>query len=330
MSNSSNKMSVFQLTILTAVNMMGSGIIMLPSKLAQVGALSIVSWLVTAVGSMCLAYVFAKCGMYAKKGGGMGGYAEYSFGKMESACANADAVDNPETNVPKAVLGGTLIAAACYIVSTNIIFGIIPSEDLVSSSAPFGLVFAHMFGPTVGRIIMGLMLLSCFGSLLGWQFTIANVFKAGSDVGYFPAFMKKITSTETPLIGMVTITVIQSLFSLMTISPTLNDQFETLVNLAVITNIIPYLLCMAAIVVIMKAVNHLGSELKTTKFIAFVASIYSLYACYASGFEAMTYGAIVTFFGWTLYGLVSDKFDLDKAEADNKAIEEAAAEAAKQ
>lgn len=31
-----NKMSVFQLTILTAVNMMGSGIIMLPSKLAQV------------------------------------------------------------------------------------------------------------------------------------------------------------------------------------------------------------------------------------------------------------------------------------------------------
>jgi putrescine:ornithine antiporter len=28
-----NKMSVFQLTILTAVNMMGSGIIMLPSKL---------------------------------------------------------------------------------------------------------------------------------------------------------------------------------------------------------------------------------------------------------------------------------------------------------
>lgn len=41
----SNKMSVMQLTILTAVNMMGSGIIMLPTKLAQVGALSIVSCL---------------------------------------------------------------------------------------------------------------------------------------------------------------------------------------------------------------------------------------------------------------------------------------------
>lgn len=410
----SNKMSVMQLTILTAVNMMGSGIIMLPTKLAQVGALSIVSWLVTAVGSMCLAYVFAKCGMYSKKGGGMGGYAEYSFGKagnfmanytygvslvfantaiaisavgyacgflgttlnplftaiatigvlwlatvlnfggpkytggvssitvwgviipciglavigwgwfstdmyianwnvnnmafgeaatnsitmtlwaflgMESACANADAVDNPEVNVPKAVLGGTLLAAACYIVSTNIMFGIVPASELLKSTAPFGMVFAHMFGGTVGHIIMGLMVLSCFGSLLGWQFTIANVFKAGADEGYFPAFLQKITSKGAPIVGMVTI-----------------------------TNIIPYLLCMAAIIVIMKAAGHEGSELKTTTFIAFIASIYSLYACYASGFEAMTYGAIVTFLGWTLYGFASDKFDLEKAKEDNSKI----------
>ena len=299
MSTGKNKMSVLQLTILTAVNMMGSGIIMLPTKLAQVGALSIVSWLITAVGSMCLAYTFAKCGMYGRKGGGMGGYAEYSFGKagnfmanytygvsllianiaiaisavgyaatfadvtltplmtgiytiftlwlatvlnfggasitgrvssftvwgviapvlvistvgwayfsadmyvanwnvnnmpfgeaatnsiamtlwaflgLESACANADAVDNPEKNVPKAVLGGTLGAAAIYIVSTNMMFGIVPASELVNSNAPFGLAFASMFNGTVGKIVMGLMVMSCFGSLLGWQFTIANVF----------------------------------------------------------------------------------------------------------------------------------------------------------
>jgi putrescine:ornithine antiporter len=250
----------------------------------------------------------------------------WAFLGMESACANADAVDNPEKNVPKAVLGGTLLAAACYIVSTNIIFGIIPADSLVSSSAPFGLVFAHMLGPDVGRLIMGLMVLSCFGSLLGWQFTIANVFKAGSDEGYFPGFLRKVTNNGTPIAGMVVITIIQSLFSLMTISPSLNDQFETLVNLAVITNIIPYLLCMAAIVVIMKASNHLGSELSKTKFVAAVASVYSLYACYASGFEAMTYGAIVTFLGWTLYGFVSDRFDLKPAEAYNLSVSKGSSE----
>lgn len=427
MSTGKNKMSVLQLTILTAVNMMGSGIIMLPTKLAQVGSLSIVSWLITAVGSMCLAYAFAKCGMYSRKGGGMGGYAEYSFGKagnfmanytygvsllianiaiaisavgyaatfadvtltplltgiytivtlwlattlnfggasitgrvssftvwgviapvivistvgwayfstdmyvanwnvnnmpfgeaatnsiamtlwaflgLESACANADAVDNPEKNVPKAVLGGTLGVAVIYIVSTNMIFGIVPANELVNSNAPFGLAFASMFNGVAGKIVMGLMVMSCFGSLLGWQFTIANVFKGAADEGYFPKLFSKITSKDAPVVGMVTITIIQSFLSLMTISPSLSEQFETLVNLAVVTNIIPYLLSMGAIIVLMKATGRSGGELKGTTFIAFIGSIYSLYALYASGLEAMTYGAIVTFAGWTLYGFV--------------------------
>ena len=72
------KMSLTQLTLLTMLNMMGSGIIMLPAKLAEVGTLSIVSWLVTAGGSTAMAYAFAKCGMLSKNGGGMGGYAQYA------------------------------------------------------------------------------------------------------------------------------------------------------------------------------------------------------------------------------------------------------------
>ena len=88
MSAKSNKIGVVQLTILTMVNMMGSGIIMLPTKLAEIGTISIVSWLVTAVGSTALAYAFAQCGMFSKKSGGMGGYAEYSFGKAGNFLAN--------------------------------------------------------------------------------------------------------------------------------------------------------------------------------------------------------------------------------------------------
>lgn len=55
MSTETKKMSVVQLTILTFINMAGSGIIMLPSKLAQVGTISILSWLITAAGSLALA-----------------------------------------------------------------------------------------------------------------------------------------------------------------------------------------------------------------------------------------------------------------------------------
>lgn len=234
----------------------------------------------------------------------------WAFLGLESACANADAVENPEKNVPIAVLGGTLGVAAIYIVSTNIMFGIVPAANLAESSAPFGMVFSSMFNPSIGKLVMGLMVLSCFGSLLGWQFTIANVFKGSSDEGYFPAIFSKVTAKNAPVVGMIVITATQSLMSLMTISPTLSKQFEALVNLAVVTNIIPYLLSMGAAIVILKAAQRGGKELTITTILATVGSIYSLYALYASGFEAMTYGSIVTFAGWTLYGFISDKFDL--------------------
>ncbi len=42
----------------------------------------------TAVGSMALAWAFAKCGMFSRKSGGMGGYAEYAFGKSGNFMAN--------------------------------------------------------------------------------------------------------------------------------------------------------------------------------------------------------------------------------------------------
>lgn len=433
MEKQKNKMSVVQLTMITAINMMGSGIIMLPTKLAEVGTMSILSWVVTVVGSMALAYAFAQCGMFSRNAGGMGGYAEYSHGKsgsfmanysygvslvianiaiaisavgyasvlfdinlsplavglctiftlwlatvlnfggaritgkigsftvwgviipvivistagwfwfsgadyvsswnpnhfsffngieksisitlwaflgLESASANMDAVDNPKKNVPIACLGGTIGAAIIYIISTNVIAGIVPNADLLSSNAPFGLAFATMFTPLVGKIVMGMMVMSCFGSLLGWQFTIAGVFKTSAAEGYFPKIFGKVTKSGTPIAAMVIITIMQSLLSLMTISPTLSKQFDILVNLAVVTNVIPYLLSMGAVNVMLKSENVSPKKIKITTAISVIASLYSLYALYSSGLESMFYGSIVTFAGWVLYGFVSYKFDL--------------------
>lgn len=75
------------------------------------------------------------------------------------------------------------------------------------------------------------------------------------------------------------------------------------------TNIIPYILSMAALVIIQKVAN-VPLKAKVANFVAFVGAMYSFYALYSSGEEAMLYGSIVTFLGWTLYGLVSPRFEL--------------------
>src|SRR5213596_4039930 len=75
------KMSLIQLTVIVTVNMMGSGIIMLPANMAKVGAISLLSWGVTALGSMAIAYGFAQAGLFNQRPGGMSAYAEDAHGK---------------------------------------------------------------------------------------------------------------------------------------------------------------------------------------------------------------------------------------------------------
>ena len=81
MTEPAKKMSVMQLTLIVAVNMMGSGIIMLPANMAQVGAISLLSWIVTSIGSLAIAYGFAQAGIFNHRPGGLAAYAEDAYGK---------------------------------------------------------------------------------------------------------------------------------------------------------------------------------------------------------------------------------------------------------
>lgn len=424
------KMTVFQLTVMTTVNMIGSGVIMLPSKLAEVGTMSVLSWLVTLTGALCLAYVFARCGMLTDNTqNGMGGYAEYAFGRsgnmmanftyaislmlantamavsivgygemalgirlkptqvaisammvlaismvanffgshytgmissitvwgviipvlflctagwfwfsphtyvqawnphqmgffkgisvsipitlwaflgLESAVANSDSVNDPKRNVPIAIIGGTIAAGTIYIASTNLIQGIVNNGSIVKSTAPFGTAFTYMFNSRIGVLVMVLLTLSCWGSLLTWQFTLAEVFRSSAKAGYFPKIFERRNRFGAPVWGMLIILAGQLLLSLMTISPNLNAQFNDLVDLAVVTNLIPYILSMGAArqLQLSAGLSSSSPNFKVTNFLALLAGIYSIYSMYSCGLLSLDLGAGVIFIGWLVYGLM--------------------------
>ena len=426
------KMSLMQLTFIVAVNMMGSGIIMLPTNMAKVGAISLLSWIVTALGSMAIAYGFAQAGIFNQRSGGMSAYAEDAYGKpgyfivfylyflslaignvaiaisavgylasffpslsatpiattvgvigliwlttlanfggpsvtgkigsitvwgvilpvgllsfigwfwfksdtfaaawnpqglsigaglgssialtlwaflgMESAAQNSSAVENPKRDVPLACLFGTLGAAVIYILSTTVIQGIVPNAELAASTGPFGLAFAHMFNPTIGSIVMGLAVLACLGSLLGWQFTIAMTGKSAAEERMFPTFFTKVNRMGAPIMGMLVMGVVQSLLALSTISPSLSEQFGVLVNLAVVTNVIPYIVALSALPLMMKGAGVEQGKYRFNVAIAVVAMVYSTYAIYASGKDAVLGGTIVMAIGFIIWGFIASRF----------------------
>lgn len=422
----SKKMGVIQLTTVTAINMMGSGIILLPSKLAEIGTVSIFAWILASIGATLLAYAFSVCGMYGKKSGGMGGYAEYRFGRagnflsnftyaisliianiaiatgvvsyasyffgfslspievcaatigilmlaasisfggpkeagrfstlgvicvltpvaglllagwyffdpaiysaawnpydmpftitmcdsiavilwaflgLETACANAEAVENPTKNVPIAVLAGTLLAGFVYTVSTAIIGGLVPYDQLIGSEAPFGLAYAAMFGDTAALIVSGMLVCSCFVSLTAWQFTISEVVRNAASLGHFPSVLTKVNRFRSPYVAIIALVTIQSILTLSTISPTLLKQFNILINLAVMVNLIPYLLAMFSVPTLQKEEGLTGRKAKFTNFTAVCGAVYSVYAVYGCGWDIIMDGLIVTISGLIIYAV---------------------------
>lgn len=418
------KMGVLQLTTVTAINMMGSGIILLPSKLAEIGTVSIFAWILASVGATILAYAFSVCGMHGKKAGGMGGYAEYRFGRLgnflsgytyaisliianiaiatgvvsyasfffgislsplmvcfatigvlalaasisfggpkkagrfstlgvmcvmtpvlgllafgwmsfdtniymaawnpnnepfsltmrdsiavilwaflglETACANTETVENPTRNVPIAVLCGTLLAGTVYTLSTAIIGGIVPHTELIGSLAPFGLAYNAMFGKTAGIIVTGMLVVSCFISLSAWQFTISEAVRNGASLGHFPHYLTRMNRMNSPYLAICSCVFIQSVLTLGTISPTLLKQFNVLINLAVVINLIPYLLAMGAVPTLQREEGLTGRKAKIANAAALIGGLYSMYAVYGCGPTIITDGLITTAFGVVFY-----------------------------
>ena len=437
------RMNLVQLTFIVAVNMMGSGIIMLPTNMAQVGAISLLSWIVTAMGSMAIAYGFAQAGLFNQRPGGMSAYAEDAYGKsgyflvfflyflslaignvaiaisavgylasfapwlsstpiatcigvigllwlttaanfggpgltgrigsvtvwgviipvgvlsligwfwfksdvfaaawnpqglsllegmgssisltlwaflgMESAAQNSAAVENPKRDVPLACMFGTLGAAVIYILSTTVIQGIVPNAELAKSTGPFGLAYTHMFSPAVGSIIMGLAVVACLGSLLGWQFTIATTGKAAADERMFPSFFSKVNRLGAPVTGMIVLAVVQSLMALSTISPSLSEQFSALVNLAVVTNVVPYVVALSALMVMMQAASVSRGQYRRNVAVGLVAMLYSVYALYASGKDAVMGGMLVMGITFVIWGFIAPRFAANRLAVSERA-----------
>jgi len=76
------KLNLAMLTSLVAGNMIGSGVFLLPSTLARLGSLSLLSWLFTAAGSFILALIFSRMSLLIPKTGGPYAYVQHGFGNF--------------------------------------------------------------------------------------------------------------------------------------------------------------------------------------------------------------------------------------------------------
>jgi arginine:agmatine antiporter len=167
---------------------------------------------------------------------------------LESAAVAAAVVENPERNVAVATVAGVLLAALIYIAVSTAIMGLAPAGELAKSSAPFALVAGKMFGPVAGPLVAGAAMLKALGTLAGWVLLTAQTSRAAADRGLLPKIFAQTRAGDTPVAGLITAGLVGSFGVLITIQPTLAQQFGLLSEAATLFCLLLYLGgCAAAI-----------------------------------------------------------------------------------
>jgi APA family basic amino acid/polyamine antiporter len=174
-------------------------------------------------------------------GGGMA-IALFSYLGVEVAAVAAAKVRDPDRNVPKATLFGTLATAVVYMLSLTAMFGILPSSQLAVSTAPFSDAVNTMFGGTwAGNLMAVVVIISGFGALNGWTMICAEMPLAAAKDGLFPEKFKTMSKTGVPAFGIISSTLLASIAMIINyLGSGGATVFTTLVLMTGITAAIPY------------------------------------------------------------------------------------------
>ena len=183
----------------------------------------------------------SKEGAIGAIGGGMA-IALFSYLGVETAAVAAAKVRNPDRNIPRATILGTVATAVVYMLSLIAVFGIVPTSKLANATAPFSDAVNTMFGGTwAGNVMAVAVIISGLGALNGWIMICAEMPLAAAGDGLFPANFKRISKKGVPAYGIVASTVLASVaMAINYLGSGGATVFTTLVLMTGITSAIPY------------------------------------------------------------------------------------------
>jgi APA family basic amino acid/polyamine antiporter len=174
-------------------------------------------------------------------GGGMA-IALFSYLGVETAAVAAAKVRNPDRNVPRATILGTIATAVVYLLSLTAVFGILPTSKLANATAPFSDAVNAIFGGTwAGNVMAIAVIISGLGALNGWTMICAEMPLAAAEDGLFPERFKRISKNGVPAFGIIASTVLASIaMGINYLGSNGATVFTTLVLMTGITSAIPY------------------------------------------------------------------------------------------
>ncbi|WP_406298878.1 amino acid permease [Embleya sp. NBC_00888] len=223
----------------------------------------------------------------------------FAYSGIEAVSVAAGKVENPERNIGRASIHGTLACAALYMLSTIAVMGTVPHAELVDSSAPFSDALNHMFGGGPwGGVMAAVAIVSGIGALNAWTLLCAEMPYAAAKDGVFPRRFAAVDRAGVPVFGVLVAAVLTSVVVAVN-HVWSEDAFETILLLATVTTVIPYLSSASAQLLWLVTREHAVTRAALAKdlTIAVVGLLFALWMLHGAGTDAVLKSLIMLLLG---------------------------------
>jgi basic amino acid/polyamine antiporter, APA family len=225
----------------------------------------------------------------------------FAYLGLESATVPAGDVIAPERTIPQSTLLGIGISALLYVLGTVVVLGVVPREQLMTSTAPFAEAASLMWGPWSATIVSIAVVISSVGALNGWTLLMGQVPMAAAQDSLFPALFGRRSTHGVPAAGIIISAAMATVLVLIQASGQsgFSAIYALIVGLSTMTAVIPYAFCALAGVLIGAQRDGLKAvRVSAVEVVAFVFSIFVVYGC---GAETVLYGLLLLLLGIPVY-----------------------------
>jgi APA family basic amino acid/polyamine antiporter len=171
----------------------------------------------------------------------------WAYSGIESATVPAEEIRGSPQTIRHATLLGYAVGTAAFLLGAFAVAGVVPNAELATSARPIALAAERTIGPWAGTIIGLAAITAGLGTLNGWILMAGRIpVSAARDGIFFPALARLHPRFGTPHVSLIVATIIGSLTLGLYFTDTTLGVFDTIVQLSVLTTLLPHLYTAAA------------------------------------------------------------------------------------
>ncbi len=229
--------------IFTLINLVGihaAGVVQLVLSLVKVIPLIVISFLGLAYVHLDNLTAFA-VGTHPDMAsiGSAAALTFWAFIGIEAATVPAENTRGPR-DIYKATLYGTCITSFIYILSTFVLMGMIPPSQLAHSQFPFADAGNILFGTQTASIIALCAVMSGLGALNVTILIQGQIVFAAARDKLFPKIFSQLSKHDVPVAAQLLSSTLVSLLLVVTLQPSLLQQFNNIALLAGLFTMLAY------------------------------------------------------------------------------------------